>query len=82
MASVVEDTEAVYVILRADLYERLTDDDWWSENYILNLQNQKYGTEFSDFIDELAKSYTVKRNEKAFKRYEPFSLDYEQESNK
>lgn len=82
VASVVEDTEAVYVILRADLYERLTDDDWWSENYILNLQNQKYGTEFSDFIDELAKSYTVKRNEKAFKRYEPFSLDYEQESNK
>ena len=79
VASVVEDSEAVYVILKADLYERLTDDDWWSENYILNLQNQKYGDEFSDFIDEIAKSYNVSRNERAFKRYEPFSLDYEQE---
>lgn len=78
-ASVVEDTEAVYVILKADLYKRLTDDDWWSENYILNLQNQKYGDEFSDFIEELAKTYNVSRNQRAFKRYEPFSLDYEQE---
>lgn len=78
-ASVVEDSEAVYVILKADLYKRLTDDDWWSENYILNLQNQKYGDDFSDFIEELAKSYNVSRNERAFKRYEPFSLDYEQE---
>lgn len=78
-ASVLEDSEAVYVILKADLYERLTDDDWWSENYILNLQNQKYGDEFSDFIEELAKTYNVSRNQRAFKRYEPFSLDYEQE---
>lgn len=76
-ASVLEDTEAVYVILKADLYERLTDDDWWSENYILNLQNQKYGEDFSDFIETLAKTYTVSRNDRAFKRYEPFSLDYQ-----
>ncbi len=78
-ASVLEDSEAVYVILKADLYERLTDDDWWSENYITSLQNQKYGEEFSDFIKELADGYNVSRNEKAFKRYEPFSLDYQQE---
>jgi len=78
-ASVVEDSEAVYVILRADLYERLTDDDWWSENMISSLQNQKYGNEFSDYIEEIANKYSVSRNERAFKRYEPFSLNYEQE---
>lgn len=78
-ASVLEDSEAVYVIFKADLYERLTDDDWWSENMILSLQNQKYGEEFSDFIEELADTYSVSRNERAFKRYEPFSLDYQQQ---
>ena len=36
----VEDAEAVYIILRADLYERLTDDDLWTESIITNLQNQ------------------------------------------
>lgn len=77
-ASVVEDAEAVYVILKADLYERLTDDDWWSEGYISSLQSQKFESEFTDFINEIAESYSISRNNRAFKRYEPFSLDYEQ----
>ena len=77
VASVVEDAEAIYIILRADLYERLTDDDLWTESIITNLQNQNYGEDFSDFIKELSNTYTVSRNQKAFKRYEPFSLDYE-----
>lgn len=70
-----EENDAIYVVIRADLRERMTDDDLWSEDYIYGLQSMNYGEEFTDFITELAKTYTVKRNKSAYRRYSPFKLE-------
>ncbi len=73
-----EDT--IYVVLRADLRERMTEDDYWSEDYIESLQSMKYYDEFTDFLDEKSKALTVEKNKSAYRRYSPFKLELESQT--
>lgn len=68
-----EDT--IYVVLRADLRERMTEDDYWSEDYIANIQSVKYYDEFVKFLDEKTNALEVEKNKSAYRRYEPFKLE-------
>lgn len=68
-----EDT--IYVVLRADLRERMTEDDYWSEDYIANIQSIKYYDEFIEFLDEKTSVLEVEKNKSAYRRYEPFKLE-------
>lgn len=68
-----EDT--IYVVLRADLKERMTEDDYWSEDYITNIQSIKYSEEFIKYLEEKTSTLTVEKNKSAFRRYEPFKLE-------
>lgn len=70
-----EDT--IYVVMRADLRERMTEDDYWSENYIESLQSMRYYDEFTDFLDEKSKALVIEKNKSAYRRYAPFKLELE-----
>ncbi len=68
-----EDT--IYVVLRADLRERMTEDDYWSEDYIAQFQSVKYYDEYIKYLDEKTNALETERNKAAYRRYEPFKLE-------
>lgn len=70
-----EENDAIYVVIRADLRERMTEDDYWSEDYIQALQSQNFEEDFADYIEGISAAYAVERNKSAYKRYSPFKLD-------
>lgn len=67
-----EDT--IYVVIRSDLRERLTEDDLWNETYITNLQQMRYYNDFVKFMEDIADGMTIDKNKSAFRRYAPFKL--------
>lgn len=69
--------DTIYVVLRADLRERMTEDDYWSEDYIESLQSMRYYNDFTDFLDEKSKELVIEKNKSAYRRYAPFKLELE-----
>lgn len=70
------DNDAIYVVIRADLKERLTDDDLWGENYIESLQSLRYSDSYTKYIENISKDLSADRNKSAYRRYSPFKLNY------
>lgn len=68
--------ETIYVIIRGDLRERMTEDDYWSEDYISNLQSMKFYDSFVEKMDAKADALSYEKNKSAYRRYAPFKLDY------
>ncbi|MBQ8961099.1 MAG: hypothetical protein IJ071_07780 [Ruminococcus sp.] len=66
--------DTIYVVIRTDLRERLTEDDLWNETYITNLQQLRYYDDFVAYMEGIADGMTVERNKSAFRRYSPFKL--------
>ncbi len=77
VAEVIEEAEYVYVILKADIRERMTAEDLWNESKIESLQLENYEDDFADFLDTITNQYEVKKNKSSYKRYSPFKLDLE-----
>lgn len=71
--------DTIYVVLRADLRERMTEDDYWSENYQDSLLEMRYYDTFVDMLDAKSEQLSVEKNSKSFRRYEPFKLVLENE---
>lgn len=71
--------DTIYVVLRADLRERMTEDDYWSENYQDSLLEMRYYDTFVDMLDAKSEQLSVEKNSKSFRRYEPFKLVLEDE---
>lgn len=69
------DEDTLYVIIKGDLRERMTEDDFWSEEYIYSLQLLKYNDDFVDYMEGLADNIVPEKNTSSFKRYAPFKLD-------
>jgi hypothetical protein len=53
----------------------MTEDDYWSEDYIANIQSVKYYDEFIKFLDEKTNVLEIEKNKSAYRRYEPFKLE-------
>ena len=66
------DDDTIYVIIKADMEERLTEEDMWTDDFKEALVQQRYSSVFADWIEEIAKNYSVEKNKSAYKRYEPF----------
>ncbi len=66
------DDDTIYVIIKADLEERINADDLWTEDFKEALIQNRYASVFADWIEEIAKGYSVEKNKSAYKRYEPF----------
>lgn len=73
------DENTIYVVLRADLRERMTEDDYWSEDYQNSLIEMRYYDTFVDMLDAKSELLSVEKNDKAFRRYEPFDLVLEKQ---
>lgn len=71
--------DTIYIVLRADLRERMTEDDYWSENYQDSLLEMRYYDTFIEMLDAKSEQLSVEKNSKSFKRYEPFDLVLENE---
>lgn len=69
--------DTLYVVIRADLRERMTEDDYWSEDYIEALQSMEYEEDFTALIEEITNTMSVDKNKSAYRRYAPFKLELE-----
>ncbi|MCM1132890.1 MAG: hypothetical protein NC340_05415 [Ruminococcus flavefaciens] len=68
------DDTTIYIVMRADLRERMTEDDYWSEDYVNDLLSLRYYDTFIDMLEEKSTQLSVEKNDKAYRRYEPFKL--------
>ncbi|MBR3268489.1 MAG: hypothetical protein IKI58_07165 [Oscillospiraceae bacterium] len=70
-----DDEETIYIAVKLDIRDRMTTDDQWTDSAKESARNDMYYKEFSDMMREKADKLTVKRNEKAFKRYKVLDVD-------
>lgn len=75
--AIVEDEDTMYVIVRFDIAERMTDDDLWSESNVENVRYDMFSDDLQDMLDSWGNEYEVVKNEKAYKRYDPFKIESE-----
>ncbi len=69
------DKDTIYILIKGDIAERMTDDDIWTKDKIDAVLRERYAKDFSDWIEGIANSYSVEKNNSAYKRYAPFKLD-------
>ena len=67
----------VYVIIRADIKERMTSDDLWTDDKIESLLDERYYDEFEKMMKDIVKGYSVQKNNSAYRKYTPFKLNLE-----
>ncbi|MBQ8927762.1 MAG: hypothetical protein IJ055_05770 [Oscillospiraceae bacterium] len=72
----VQEDEAYYLVVRYDIRERMTEDDLWTENAVYNAQLQLHSDDFETMMDGWTDAMSVTRNEAAYRRYDPFKLDF------
>jgi len=71
------DENTIYVIIKGDIKERMTDDDMWSEDSIEALISERYYSDFTDRMKKIAEGMTPEKNASAFRRFSPFKLKLE-----
>jgi hypothetical protein len=69
------DENTVYVIIKADIKERMNSADLWSESNIESLLSERYYDEFEDMMKSITKSYVPEKNSSAYRKFTPFKLD-------
>lgn len=72
-----EENETLYVAVKLDINERINEDDLWNESSVSNVRDAMFSEDFKDLIKSWIDSYTIERNEKAYKRYDPFDITTE-----
>ena len=71
---IVKDDDTIYVAVRLDITERMTDDDLWSSSNIESARFSMFSDDLQDKLDEWVAEYEVVKNKKALKRYDPFDI--------
>ena len=71
------DENTIYIIIKADIKERMTEDDLWSEENVEALLSERYYSDFTDMMKSIAEGYDSNRNTSAFRKYSPFKLKLE-----
>ena len=69
-----DDTTA-YIIIKADIKERMNKDDIWTDDTIEATLANRYSQDFFDMLESLYNTYSIDKNKRAYKRYAPFKLD-------
>ena len=68
------DENTIYIIIKGDIKERMTDDDMWTEDSIESLLSERYYDKFTERMKELANASSAEKNQAAFRRFAPFKL--------
>lgn len=71
------DDNTIYVIIKGDIKERMTDDDMWSEDSVESLISERYYSDFTDRMKKIAEGMVPEKNDSAFRRFSPFKLKLE-----
>ena len=71
------DENTVYVIIKADIKDRMNSADLWNENTIQSLLSERYYEDFENMMKGIAKGYTSEKNSSAYRKFTPFSLKLE-----
>ncbi len=75
--AIVEDEDTMYVIVRFDITERMTEDDLWTESNVENVRYDMFSDDLQDMLESWGNEYEVVKNEKAYKRYDPLKIEAE-----
>ncbi len=68
------DENTVYIVIKADIKERMTSEDLWNDTTIDSLLSERYYSDFEDMMKEIVKGYDIKKNSTAYRKYSPFKL--------
>ena len=71
---IIEDEDTLYVAVRLDITERMTDEDLWSETSANSTRFNMFSDDLQDKLNEWVAGYSIEKNEKAYKRYDPFDF--------
>ena len=74
------DDSTIYVVIRGDLHERMTEDDYWNDDYIDYLRSMRYSDDFKEYLESKADDLSFEKNKSAYRRYAPFKLKLEADS--
>lgn len=69
-----ESEETLYLIVKLDINNRINADDLWNENNVEGVRSSMFSEDFQKMLDEWASAYKIEKNEKAYKRYDPFDI--------
>lgn len=72
---IVKDEHTMYVIVRLDINERMTDEDLWDEEGVEDVRYEMFSDEFQDMLDSWGDEYEVVKNKKAYKKYDPLKIE-------
>lgn len=72
---IIKDEHTMYVIVRLDINERMTDEDLWDETGVEDVRYEMFSDEFQDMLDSWGDEYEVVKNKKAYKKYDPFKIE-------
>lgn len=75
-----EESNSYYLVVRYDIEERMTEDDLWTDELKDGVVSAMYSEEFQDMLDEWVEKLDVKTNEAAIKRYDPFDINFDDET--
>ena len=73
---IVEEDEEMYLLVRYDIRERMTEDDLWSESAMANANYTMHHPDYEDLLDTWTEPATITRNAAAYNRYDPFKFDF------
>ena len=71
------DDKTIYVVIRGDLRERMTEDDYWSEDYTSQLLQLRYYDDFIDYMESVTDTLSTEEISASYRRYSPFKLELE-----
>lgn len=75
-----EDSNSYYLVVRYDIEERMSEDDLWTDELKDGVVSAMYSDSFQDMLDEWVANLDVKTNEAAIKRYDPFKINFDDET--
>lgn len=75
------DENTVYIVIKGDITERMTEDDLWNEDSVDALLQERYYKDFSDKMKSISENFVVERNNSAYRKYTPFKLQLEAKNN-
>ena len=72
----IKDEECLYIVMKMDIKERMTEKDLWPETTVENIRRELYYDAFEDKLKDMGDKLEVERNKRAFKRYKVLDIDY------
>lgn len=67
----------IYIVIRADIKDRMTEDDLWSQENVDSLLDERYYEDFEKMMKDIVSGYNIKKNNTAYRKFAPFKLKLE-----